>query len=154
MTKKKEFDTRAKIATEVTLLFVVLTLITATSGPFRVGQVVGLGAEAHDLLHHDALVIAYFVLRNSIEDEERRATYAACSHHRLHRCADLVRDHASRALVGAPGRAGSGGGLEGWQLWPSFRAFGMLMLAWSSIRSDCARSSSRTGSTHQSALEG
>ncbi|MBE0477025.1 MAG: cytochrome c biogenesis protein CcsA [Coriobacteriia bacterium] len=78
MTKRRGFDVRARIATEVTLLFVTLTMIT---GVLWTRAAWGVWWEWEPRLTTyfilTLMVIGYFVLRNSIEDEERRATYAA-----------------------------------------------------------------------------
>ena len=73
MTRDKVYDTRAKIATEVTLLFVILTLITGdiwTRYEWGAWWVWEPRLTTYFIM--TLLVIAYFVLRNSIEDEERR----------------------------------------------------------------------------------
>jgi heme exporter protein C len=78
MTREKAYDTRAKTATEVTLLFVVLTLITGDLWTrFEWGKWWVWEPRLTTYFIMTLLVIAYFVLRNSIDDEERRATYAA-----------------------------------------------------------------------------
>ena len=78
MTRDKAFDTRAKTATEVTLLFVILTLITGDLWTrFEWGKWWVWEPRLTTYFIMMLLIIAYFVLRNSIEDEERRATYAA-----------------------------------------------------------------------------
>ena len=78
MTKKRRYDVMARIATEVTLVFVTLTMIT---GVLWTRAAWGVWWEWEPRLTTyfilTLMVIAYFVLRNSIEDEERRATYAA-----------------------------------------------------------------------------
>ncbi len=78
MTKDRRFDTRAKIATEVTLLFVLLTMATGilwTKVAWGVWWLWEPRLTTYFIL--TLLVIAYFVLRNSVEDEERRAVYAS-----------------------------------------------------------------------------
>lgn len=78
MTRDKIYDTKAKIATEVTLLFVILTLITGdiwTRFEWGVWWVWEPRLTTYFIM--TLLVIGYFVLRNSIEDEERRAVYAS-----------------------------------------------------------------------------
>ncbi len=77
-TKRKEIDTRARVAMEVTLLFVTLTMITGvlwTRAAWGVWWQWEPRLTTYFIL--TLLVIGYFVLRNSVEDEERRATYAA-----------------------------------------------------------------------------
>ncbi|MBC7266784.1 MAG: cytochrome c biogenesis protein CcsA [Coriobacteriia bacterium] len=78
MTKRKEFDVKARIATEVTLFFVLLTMATGILWT-RVEWNVWWQWEPRLTTYFimTLLVIGYFVLRNSVEDEERRATYAA-----------------------------------------------------------------------------
>ncbi|GAB4276626.1 MAG: hypothetical protein Kow0056_07250 [Coriobacteriia bacterium] len=77
-TRKREFDTRERIAMEVTLIFVVLTMITGILWT-RASWGVWWDWEPRLTTYFimTLLVIAYFVLRNSVEDEERRAVYAA-----------------------------------------------------------------------------
>ena len=78
MTRDKKYDTRAKIATEVTLLLVILTLITGdiwTRYEWGVWWTWEPRLTTYFIM--TLLVVAYFVLRSSIEDEERRAVYAA-----------------------------------------------------------------------------
>jgi heme exporter protein C len=78
MTKKKEYDTKTRVAMEVALVFVILTLIT---GDLWTKASWGVWWEWEPRLTTyfimTLLMIAYFVLRNSLEDEERRATYSA-----------------------------------------------------------------------------
>jgi heme exporter protein C len=76
--KDRIYDTKARIATEVTLLLVVLTMATGdlwTRAEWGVWWVWEPRLTTYFIMM--LLVIAYFVLRNSIEDPERRATYAA-----------------------------------------------------------------------------
>ncbi len=133
MTKKKEYDTRAKIATEVTMLFVVLTLITGDLWTrFEWGKWWVWEPRLTTYFIMTLLVIAYFVLRNSIEDEERRATYAAAFG--IIAFVDAPISFAITRLVPSsvhPVVLRSGGGLTGVQL-ASFLLgmFGMLMMAW------------------------
>lgn len=78
LTKDRLYDTKARIAMEVTLLFVILTMITGdlwTRARWNVWWEWEPRLTTYFLM--TLLVIGYFVLRNSIEDEERRATYAA-----------------------------------------------------------------------------
>ncbi len=134
MTKKKEYDTRAKIATEVTLLFVILTLITGDLWTrFEWGKWWVWEPRLTTYFIMTLLVIAYFVLRNSIEDEERRATYAAVFG--IIAFIDAPISFLITRIVPSsvhPVVLRSGGGLTGVQL-ASFLIglFGMLMLAWS-----------------------
>ena len=133
MTKKKEYDTRAKIATEVTLLFVVLTLITGDLWTrFEWGKWWVWEPRLTTYFIMTLLVIAYFVLRNSIEDEERRATYAAAFG--IIAFIDAPISFMITRIVPSsvhPVVLRSGGGLEGSQLAAFLLGlFGMLMLAW------------------------
>ena len=78
MTKDKRFDTKARIATEVTLVFVALTMITGdlwTRYEWGTWWVWEPRLTTYFIMM--MLVIVYFVLRASIEDEERRAVYAS-----------------------------------------------------------------------------
>ena len=78
MTRRKEYDTKSRIAMEVTLLFVILTMITGdlwTKASWGVWWQWEPRLTTYFIM--TLLVIAYFVLRNSVEDEERRAVYAA-----------------------------------------------------------------------------
>lgn len=78
MTRKRAYDTKGRIAMETTLLFVLLTMIT---GILWTKAAWGVWWEWEPRLTTyfimTLLVIAYFVLRNAVEDEERRAVYAA-----------------------------------------------------------------------------
>jgi heme exporter protein C len=78
MTRKREFDQKARVAMEITLTFVTLTMAT---GILWTRAAWGVWWEWEPRLTTyfimTLLVIAYFVLRNAVEDEERRALYAA-----------------------------------------------------------------------------
>lgn len=77
-TKRKDYDTKSRIAMECTLVFVVLTMITGvlwTKASWGVWWEWEPRLTTYFIL--TLLVIAYFVLRNSVEDEERQATYGA-----------------------------------------------------------------------------
>jgi len=78
ITKRREYDTKSRMAMETSLIFVVLTMIT---GMLWTRASWGIWWEWEPRLTTyfimTLLMIAYFVLRNSIEDEERRATYGA-----------------------------------------------------------------------------
>lgn len=78
MTRRREYDVRARVAMESTLLFVLLTMGT---GILWTRAAWGVWWEWEPRLTTyfimTLLVIGYFVLRNSVEDEERRALYAA-----------------------------------------------------------------------------
>lgn len=78
MTREKANDTRTRVAMEVALVFVVLTMIT---GDLWTRASWGVWWEWEPRLTTyfimTLLMIAYFVLRSSIEDEERRAVYSS-----------------------------------------------------------------------------
>ena len=78
MTRSKQYDTKARVAMETSLLFVILTLIT---GDLWTKASWGRWWEWEPRLTTyfimTLLMVAYFVLRNSLEDEERRAVYSA-----------------------------------------------------------------------------
>lgn len=77
-TKRKEFDTRARIATEVTLVFITMTMATGILWTrFEWGRWWVWEPRLTTYFIMTLMVIAYFVLRNSVEDEERRAVYAS-----------------------------------------------------------------------------
>lgn len=78
MTRKRSYDTKSRIAMETSLIFVVLTMITGvlwTKASWGVWWEWEPRLTTYFIM--TLLIIAYFVLRNSIEDEERRATYGA-----------------------------------------------------------------------------
>ena len=78
MTRERVYDTKARIATEVTLIFVVLTMITGdlwTRVEWGVWWVWEPRLTTYLIMM--LLVIGYFVLRASVEDEEKRAVYAS-----------------------------------------------------------------------------
>lgn len=78
VTRDRVFDARARIATEVSLLFVVLTMITGvvwTRWAWGVWWTWEPRLTTYLILM--LLVIGYFVLRSSVEDEEKRAVYAS-----------------------------------------------------------------------------
>jgi heme exporter protein C len=78
MTKDRTYDTKARIAAELTLIFVILTMVSGdlwTKASWDTWWVWEPRLTTYFIM--TLLVVAYFVLRNSIEDEERRATYAA-----------------------------------------------------------------------------
>lgn len=133
MTKDKLYDTKAKVATEVTLLFVILTLITGdiwTRFEWNAWWVWEPRLTTYFIM--TLLVIAYFVLRNSIEDEERTATYAAVFG--IIAFLDAPISFAITRLIPSsvhPVVLRSGGGLTGLQLAAFLIGmFGMLMIAW------------------------
>jgi heme exporter protein C len=78
MTRNREYDTKNRVSMEVTLVFVGLTMATGilwTKAAWGVWWDWEPRLTTYFIL--TLLVIAYFVLRNSVEDEERRAVYAA-----------------------------------------------------------------------------
>jgi heme exporter protein C len=77
-TRRKEYDTKTRIAMETALVFVVLTLIMGDLWT-RASWGVWWDWEPRLTTYFimTLLMIAYFVLRNSIEDEERRAVYSS-----------------------------------------------------------------------------
>lgn len=78
-TRDRVFDTKARVATEVTLIFTVLTMVTGVLwtriewGKWWTWDEPRLTTYLIMML----LVIGYFVLRASVEDEEKRAVYAS-----------------------------------------------------------------------------
>jgi heme exporter protein C len=78
MTRNREYDAKNRVSMEVTLVFVGLTMATGilwTKAAWGVWWDWEPRLTTYFIL--TLLVIAYFVLRNSVEDEERRAVYAA-----------------------------------------------------------------------------
>lgn len=78
VTRKREYDMMERVSMEVTLLFVGLTMATGilwTKSAWGVWWDWEPRLTTYFIL--TLLVIAYFVLRNAVEDEERRAVYAA-----------------------------------------------------------------------------
>ncbi len=78
MTRRRESDTKSRIAMETSLLFVVLTMIMGvlwTKASWGVWWEWEPRLTTYFIMM--LMMIAYFVLRNSIEDEERRAVYGA-----------------------------------------------------------------------------
>lgn len=78
MTHDREYDMKGRVSMEVTLVFVGLTMATGilwTRAAWGVWWDWEPRLTTYFIL--TLLVIAYFVLRNSVEDEERRAVYAA-----------------------------------------------------------------------------
>ena len=78
MTRNREFDTKGRVSMEVALVFVGLTMATGIlwrKAAWGVWWDWEPRLTTYFIL--TLLVIAYFVLRNSVEDEERRAVYGA-----------------------------------------------------------------------------
>ena len=78
MTREQRFDTSARVAMELSLLFVVFTMITGDLWTrFEWGVWWTWEPRLTTYLILMLITIAYFVLRNAIDEPERRATYAA-----------------------------------------------------------------------------
>ena len=78
MTREARFDTCSRVAMEISLLFVVLTMITGDLWTrFEWGVWWTWEPRLTTYLILMLLVIAYFVMRNAVDDPERRATYAS-----------------------------------------------------------------------------
>ncbi len=78
MTKEQRFDTCTSICMEIALLFVVCTMITGEMWTrFEWGLWRTWDPRLTTYLILMIIVIAYFILRNAIDDPERRATYAS-----------------------------------------------------------------------------
>lgn len=78
MTRDRSYDTKARIATEVTLIFTLLTMLTGdlwTRWAWGVWWTWEPRLTTYLIML--LLVIGYFVLRASVEDEEKRAVYAS-----------------------------------------------------------------------------
>lgn len=78
MTKDALYDTRSKIAMEISLLFVILTMITGemwTRFEWGVWWTWEPRLTTYFILM--VIVIAYFILRSSVDDPEKQAVYAA-----------------------------------------------------------------------------
>ena len=77
MTREARFDTCSRVAMELTLLFVVFTMISGDLWTrFEWGVWWTWDPRLTTYLILMLIVIAYFVLRNAVDDPERRATYA------------------------------------------------------------------------------
>ena len=78
MTKNRRFDTCSKIAMEIALLFVVCTMITGDLWTrFEWGVWWTWDPRLTTYLILMLIIIAYFILRNAIDDPERGARYGA-----------------------------------------------------------------------------
>lgn len=78
MTRKREYDVKARISMEVTVAFITMTMATGilwTKAAWGVWWDWEPRLTTYFIL--TLLAVAYFVLRNAVEDEERRALYAA-----------------------------------------------------------------------------
>ncbi|MBR0406371.1 MAG: cytochrome c biogenesis protein CcsA [Eggerthellaceae bacterium] len=77
-TREQRFDTCSRVAMELTLLFVIFTMVTGDLWTrFEWGVWWTWEPRLTTYLILMLIVIAYFVMRNSIDDPERRATYAS-----------------------------------------------------------------------------
>lgn len=77
-TRKSEYDLRAKTATEISLVFVIMTMITGELWErFEWGVWWTWDFRLTTYLVLMLLVIGYFVLRSAVSDPERRATYSS-----------------------------------------------------------------------------
>lgn len=78
MTRESRFDTCAKISAEIGLVFILATMATGEMWEAYEWQVWWTWEpRLTTYLILMLLVIAYFILRNAIDEPERRATYAA-----------------------------------------------------------------------------
>lgn len=77
-TREQRFDTCSRVAMEISLLFVVFTMVTGDLWTrFEWGVWWTWEPRLTTYLILMLIVIAYFVLRNAVDDPERRAVYAA-----------------------------------------------------------------------------
>ena len=133
--KQSKYDTRSRIGMEVTLLLVGLTLVTGDIWTrFEWGVWWAFGEPRLTTYAIMALlVVAYFVLRAAVSDDERRATYGAvfC----IIAWVDAPISFVITRLIPTsihPVVLRSGGGLTGTQLAAFLLGlFGMLMVSWS-----------------------
>ena len=78
MTREARFDTCSRVALELTLLFVIFTMVTGDLWTrFEWGVWWTWEPRLTTYLILMLIVIAYFVMRNAVDDPERRATYAS-----------------------------------------------------------------------------
>jgi heme exporter protein C len=78
MTRSSRYDTRARIATEIALLFVVMTMFSGILWErYEWGVWWTWEPRLTTYFILMLLVIGYFILRNSVSDPERRGTFAA-----------------------------------------------------------------------------
>jgi heme exporter protein C len=78
MTKHQRFDTCAKVAMQIALVFVIMTMITGDLWTrFEWGVWWTWEPRLTTYLILMLIIIAYFVLRNAIDEPERRGVYAA-----------------------------------------------------------------------------
>lgn len=77
MTREQRFDTCSRVAMELSLLFVVFTMVTGDLWTrFEWGVWWTWEPRLTTYLILMLIVIAYFVLRNAVDDPERRAVYS------------------------------------------------------------------------------
>ncbi|MBP3866660.1 MAG: cytochrome c biogenesis protein CcsA [Eggerthellaceae bacterium] len=77
MTREQRFDTCSRVAMEISLLFVIFTMVTGDLWTrFEWGVWWTWEPRLTTYLILMLIVIAYFVLRNAVDDPERRATYS------------------------------------------------------------------------------
>ena len=77
-TRQQRFDTCSRIAMEISLLFVIFTMITGDLWTrFEWGVWWTWEPRLTTYLILMLIVIAYFVMRNAVDDPERRATFAS-----------------------------------------------------------------------------
>jgi heme exporter protein C len=77
-TREQRFDTCSRAAMEIVLLFVVFTMVTGDLWTrFEWGVWWTWDPRLTTYLILMLIVIAYFVMRNAVDDPERRATYAS-----------------------------------------------------------------------------
>ena len=78
MTREQRFDTCSRIAMEISLLFVIFTMVTGDLWTrFEWGVWWTWDPRLTTYLILMLIVIAYFVMRNAVDDPELRATYAS-----------------------------------------------------------------------------
>ena len=77
-TRQQRFDTCSRIAMEISLLFVIFTMVTGDLWTrFEWGVWWTWEPRLTTYLILMLIVIAYFVMRNAVDDPERRATFAS-----------------------------------------------------------------------------
>ena len=78
MTRDRRYDTSSRVGMEIALLFVIFTMVTGGLWTrFEWGVWWTWEPRLTTYLILMLIVIAYFVLRNAVDDPERRATYAS-----------------------------------------------------------------------------
>ena len=78
MTREQRFDTCSRVAMEISLLFVIFTMVTGDLWTrFEWGVWWTWEPRLTTYLILMLIIIAYFVLRNAVDEPEKRATYAA-----------------------------------------------------------------------------